>query len=71
MDASFTNNKYLFSQIGYILILANAIIKANIVYWSSVKCKRVTQSVLAFELYGIAYSFNIGATIKSIIDKIL
>ena len=31
-DASFTNNKDLSLQIGYILILANAIKKANIVY---------------------------------------
>jgi hypothetical protein len=45
--------------------------KTNIVYWSSVKYKRVTRSVLASELYGIAYSFDIGAAIKSIMDKIL
>ena len=31
-DASFANNKDLSSQIGYILILANATKKANIVY---------------------------------------
>ena len=42
IDASFTTNKDLSSQISYILILANAIKKANIVYWSSVKYKRVT-----------------------------
>jgi len=32
MGALFTNNKDLFSQIGYIIILTNAIKKANIVY---------------------------------------
>jgi hypothetical protein len=42
MDASFTNNKDLSSQIRYIIVLADAIKKANIIYWSSVKCKRVT-----------------------------
>jgi len=42
MDTLFTNNKDLFLQIGYVLILANATKKANIVYWSLVKCKRVT-----------------------------
>ena len=71
MDASFANNKDLSLQIGYILILADAIKKANIIYWSSVKCKRVTQSVLASKLYSMAYGFNIGAAIKSTIDKIL
>ena len=41
-DASFANNKDLSSQIGYVLVLADAIKKANIVYWSLVKYKRVT-----------------------------
>jgi hypothetical protein len=58
-------------QISYVLVLADATKKANIIYWSSVKCKRVTQSILASELYSMAYSFNIGAAIKSTMDKIL
>ena len=32
MDTSFTNNKDLFLQIRYIIVLADAIRKANIVY---------------------------------------
>ena len=32
MDASFANNKDLSLQIGYILVLVNAIKKANIIY---------------------------------------
>jgi hypothetical protein len=35
------------------------------------KYKRVTRSILASELYSIAYSFNIGGLVKSIIDKAL
>jgi len=35
------------------------------------KYKRVTRSVLASELYGIAHGFNIGGLVKSIIDKAL
>jgi hypothetical protein len=35
------------------------------------KCKRVTRSVLASELYGIAHGFDIGGLVKSIIDKAL
>jgi hypothetical protein len=41
-NASFANNKDLSSQIGYVIVLANATKKANIIHWSSVKCKRVT-----------------------------
>ena len=70
-DASFANNKDLISQIRYIIALSDATKKANIVHWSSVKCKRVTRSVLASELYGMAHGFDIGVAIKSIIDKIL
>jgi len=64
-DALFTNNKDLLLQIGYILVLEDALYKANIIYWLLIKCKRVTRSVLALELYAIAYRFNISAAIKS------
>ena len=70
-DASFANNKDLSLQIGYVLVLADASNKANIVHWSSIKCKRVTRSVLASELYGMAHGFDIGAAIKSTLDKVL
>jgi len=43
----------------------------NIVYWSSIKCKRVTRLVLASKLYAMAYGFDYGAVLKSIIEKIL
>ena len=64
-DALFVNNKDLLLQIGYILVLVDIINKANIIYWSSIKYKRVTKSVLVSKLYTIAYRFNIGAVIKS------
>ena len=70
-DASFANNKDLSSQIGYVIILTDAIKRANIVHWSSVKCKRVTRSVLASELYGMAHGFDIGVAIKATVDRIL
>ena len=44
---------------------------ANIIHWSSAKCKRVTRSILASELYGIAHGFDIVAAIKSMVDKAL
>ena len=71
IDASFINNKDLFSQISYIFILVDTIKKANIIYWSLVKYKKVTWSILASKLYNMAYSFNISTIIKSTIDKIL
>jgi hypothetical protein len=70
-DASFANNKDLSSQIGYVLVLADSSGKGNILHWSSVKCKRVTRSVLASELYAMAHGFDISTAIKSTIDRIL
>jgi hypothetical protein len=70
-DASFANNKDLSSQIGYVLVLADASGNANILHWSSVKCKRVTRSVLASELYGMVHGFDMGASIKATLEKIL
>ena len=52
-------------------MLANKNNKANILYWSLIKYKRVTRSVLVLELYVIVHGFNIRATIKLIIKKIL
>ena len=53
------------------IILIDIIGKANIIYWSSTKYKRVTKSILAIKLYRIAHSFNITAAIKLTINKML
>ena len=70
-DSSFANNKDLSSQIGYVICLADAAQRANIIHWSSVKCKRVTRSVLASELYAMAHGFDLGAVAKATIKRIL
>ena len=70
-DASFANNRDLSSQIGFVIVLTDRNQDANILHWSSIKCKRVTRSILASELYALAHGFDIGAAIKSTIQKIL
>ena len=69
-DASFANNADNTSQISFIITLADKNNNTNIIHWSSIKCKRVTRSVLASELYGIAHSFDHGAVIKATIKNI-
>jgi hypothetical protein len=68
-DAFFANVD-LHSQIGYVICLTDDV-KANIIHWSFTKCKRVTRSVLAAELYAMAHGFDSGSVIKSIIERIL
>jgi hypothetical protein len=70
-DSSFANNSDYSSQIGYVIVLADERDNANIIHWSSTKCKRVTRSTLASELYGMANGFDIGAAIKATIEKIV
>lgn len=70
-DSLFVNNLDLSSQIGFVICFADSTGKANIIHWSSIKCKRVTRSVLAAELYGMAHGFDIGAAIKATLTKLL
>ena len=70
-DSSFANNHDMSSQIGYVVITVDKDNRANIIHWSSVKCKRVTRSVLAAELYAMSLGFDNAAVIKSTIQQIL
>ena len=72
VDGSLANNKDLSSQLGFILMLVNKSTEANtfticgnVINYSSTKCKRVTRSVLASEIYGIVNSFDIGIAIAT------
>jgi hypothetical protein len=90
VDSSFANNKDFSSQIRYVMILANEnktpttngnpngmdrfTIKGNLIHYSSTKCKRVTRSVLASEIYGMVGGVNmavaVNTTIKMIMDQL-
>jgi hypothetical protein len=69
-DAAFANTFDLHSQIDYVICLTNNI-HANLIHWSSIKCKRITRSVLAAELYAMINGFDVEAVIKSIIERML
>jgi hypothetical protein len=73
VDGSFANNKDLSSQIGFIIVLGNEraneqgnsfTMSGNILHWQSVKCKRVTRSVLASEIYGMVNGFDAAWVLK-------
>jgi hypothetical protein len=46
-------------------------IKGNLLHWSSIKCKRVTRSVLASELYAMVHDFDMGIALKTTVERIL
>lgn len=70
-DASFAKNADLTSQIGNVIVLADDNNDANIIHWSSVKCKRITRSVLTSLLYRMALGFDTSSAIKTTLSKIL
>jgi hypothetical protein len=79
-DGSFANNKDLSSQLGFIIVLANEHrtgeghdfeIYGNIIHWNSIKCKRVTRSVLASELYGMVNGFDNTIAISTTLQQIV
>jgi hypothetical protein len=69
-DSSFANNRDHSSQIGYVIALVDKDGNANLVHWQSVKCRRVTRSVLASELYALSLGFDNAATIRSTLNQI-
>ena len=75
IDGSFANNKDLSLQLDYEIMFINEsydddnsfIIRGNLIHWSSTKSKRVTQSVLTSEIYGIVRGIDIALIINSTI----
>jgi hypothetical protein len=63
---------------GYIIVLGNERateeffeFTGNIIHWFSVKCKRITKSVLASEVYAMAEGVNMAVTIGITINRII
>jgi hypothetical protein len=70
IDSSFVNNSDLSSQIDYVICLADDA-HANILHWSSIKCKRITRSVLAVELFAMIHDFDVDSVLKVILTKMI
>jgi hypothetical protein len=70
-DASFTNNEDMSSQMGYIVFLTDGKHRCAPMTYKSVKCKRVTRSVLAAEAIAFAEEFDQGYTLKHDLQELL
>jgi hypothetical protein len=69
-DSFFANNRDLFSQIDYVICLADAS-HANILHWFFIKCKRITCSVLTIKLFAMIHDFDVDSILKTILTKML
>ncbi len=70
-DSFFANNRDLFSQIDYVICLADSINTTNILHWFSIKCKRITRNVLTIELSAIIHDFDVDSILKASLTKML
>jgi hypothetical protein len=71
INVSFVNNKDFLSQIEFVICLANATNKTNVIYWSSIKCKWVNRFILIAKLYVMTHEFDIDVILKVIISNML
>ena len=76
-DGSFANNCDLTSQLGFVVTIVNEkehdgffTIEGNLIHWSSTKCKRVTRSVLASEIYGLVSGFDVAYVLATTMNKV-
>ncbi|MGI4816804.1 MAG: hypothetical protein ACRYE7_02355, partial [Janthinobacterium lividum] len=75
-DGSFADNSDFTFQIGYVIVLGNETpatftLRGNVLHWSSTKCKRVTRTVLASELYAMVQGVGMAIPLASTINKIM
>jgi hypothetical protein len=66
----FANNRDSFLQIEYVICLIDST-HANILHWFSIKCKRITRSVLTAELFAMIYDFDVDSVLKATLTKML
>ncbi|KAI0998094.1 hypothetical protein K3495_g10097 [Podosphaera aphanis] len=71
-------NKDLTSQIGYVIALGNEAresnsfkFSGNLIHWSSTKCKRVSRSVIASELYAMIQGIDIAIPLCTTLNQIV
>jgi hypothetical protein len=70
-DSFFANNPDLTSQIAYTTFMADDAVHASLVCWSSRKCRRVTRTVLAAEIYALSAAYDMGYELRHTLSTLL
>lgn len=69
-DAALANNEDFSSQIGYVVVLKDRFGKANILEYTSKKCRRVTHSSLAGEIMAFSAGFDAAFILKHDLEAV-
>ena len=70
VDASFATNDDHSSQLGYVILLCDAMDRCHFLDFASKKCKRVVRSIMAGEIYAFAEGFDYAYAIKHTLEKV-
>ena len=70
-DSSFSNNEDYNSQLGFLIVLADRNNHCNVLHYVSRKCKRVTRSVFAAELFALSEGFDSARAIADQVSFVL
>lgn len=71
VDASFSTNKDMTSQIGFVAVLMDNFSNCNIFYYSRLKAKRVKRSVLTAGTLAMVHSFELASAIRMTLNEML
>lgn len=70
-DPSFGNNEDSSTQLGYLVLMADARNGCNIMHYSSHKSRRVVHSVMAGETYAFADGSDFALTLKYDVERMI
>lgn len=70
-DASFYNTNNFRIQMGFVVMMADADSRDNIIHYASKKCHRVSRSVMAAKVHGLVVGFEFAFVIRDMIEGIL
>lgn len=59
----FASNRYLSSQLGYVLILNDTLANASLLHYNTCKSRRVARSALVAELFALSTAFDMAGTV--------
>jgi hypothetical protein len=70
-DAGFASHEDKSSQLGYVILLVDQHDHANIIAYASKKCRRVTRSDLASEMFALVEAFDVACALAQQLQEIM
>lgn len=70
-DESFRNARGMKNQLGFFVMMADKSVNANIVHYGSIRCRRVTKSIMESEIRGLLLGFDFAYAIRDMLVEIL